>query len=156
MAQPVANSRPDGDNLGMATGDHAMRPQESCSEAPRAFRPGTVVVVSLNNPREKFWGAILELASAGLSIRGIDLSSFDDFVSMFREGEAVTGSEVFFPMHRVARIEADLRNAGIPSISEQFHAATGKSAAVLFHPGVSEASALENPRPDQPRSVPDR
>ena len=112
--------------------------------------------MSLNNPREKFWGAVLELAPAGLSICGVDLSSFEDFVSLFREGETVRGSEVFFPMHRVERIEADMRNAGIPSVSERFLAATGQSAANLLNPESPGLDTLETPDPDQPRSVPDR
>ena len=119
-----------------------QHPADSVSGAAAAsFSAGTVVVVSLANPREKFWGAILELSAAGLGIRGIDLNSFDDYVSLLRAGEAYGPGEVFFPMHRVERIEADLSNGGIPSVAERFFTVTGKPASALL--GT-----------DQPRSVP--
>ena len=40
------------------------------TETGNPFRPGTMVVTTLSNLREKFWGAILELSSEGLSLRG--------------------------------------------------------------------------------------
>src|SRR5258708_5317370 len=43
------------------------------------FRRGVMVLVTLGNPREKFWGAILALAPEGLSLCGVELASFDDF-----------------------------------------------------------------------------
>jgi hypothetical protein len=88
--------------------------------------------MSLANPREKFWGTILELSAAGVGMRGIDLNSFDDYVSLFRSGDAYGPGEVFFPMHRVERIEVDLSNGGIPSVAERFVAATGKPASDLL------------------------
>jgi len=48
----------------------------SASESVNPFQPGTMVVVTLANPREKFWGAILALIAEGLSLRGIELASF--------------------------------------------------------------------------------
>ena len=105
---------------------------EAPASVPAAFAPRTLVVVSLTNPREKFWGAIRGLSSAGVHLCGIDLSSFDDFMALLRAGAAAIPSEVFFPMHRVERIEADQRNTDIPSLSERFVAATGQSAGNLF------------------------
>ena len=96
------------------------------------FCRGAVVLVTLNSPREKFWGAILDLTPAGLSVRGIDLNSFDDFIGLVREGEPVTPGAVFFPMHRVERIELDARNGEIPSLCDRFLAKTGRSAAEVL------------------------
>ncbi len=89
------------------------------------FREGAVVLVSLNNPREKFWGAILELTPAGLSIRGIDLNSLEDCARLVKAGEPVTAAAVFFPMQRIERIEIDARNGSIPSLHERFAAKAG-------------------------------
>ncbi len=100
--------------------------------AGAAFAPGTFVIVSLSNPREKFWGAVRDLSTAGLSARGMDLNSFDDFVSLVHGGESPSASEVFFPMHRVERVELDQRNGAIPSLAERFLASTGVSADVLL------------------------
>jgi len=46
------------------------------------FHPGSTVLVTLNNPREKFWGVVLALDHAGVSLRGIDLRSLDDFAQL--------------------------------------------------------------------------
>ena len=91
-----------------------------------------MVLVTLNSPREKFWGAVLDLTVAGLSIRGIDLNSFEDFVGLVREGEAAGAGAVFFPMHRVERIELDARNGSIPSLCDRFLNKTGREAASIF------------------------
>ncbi len=90
------------------------------------------MVVSLAGPREKFWGMLLGLVPAGVVVRGIDLNSFDDFVALVRTGEGAAATEVFFPMHRVERIESDARSGEIPSLAERLQAATGRSAAALL------------------------
>jgi hypothetical protein len=89
------------------------------------FTPGTLVVVTLGNPREKIWGAVLALKADGVSLCGIELASFDDLVSMIKEGEPFTPSVVFFPMHRLERMELDLPDGSIPSLAQRFTAQTG-------------------------------
>ncbi|MEO5936801.1 MAG: hypothetical protein ABIP81_06270 [Terriglobales bacterium] len=99
------------------------------------FSAGSVVLVSLNTPREKFWGAILAISAAGVSLRGIDLQSFEDFMRQVKAGDEVSPSAVFFPMHRIERIELDQRNGEIPSMQDRFESKTG----VTFH-GLFSAS----------------
>jgi hypothetical protein len=84
-----------------------------------------MVVVTLGNPRDKFWGMILALNPEGLSLSGIELASFEDLVSMVKDGEAFTPAVVFFPMHRIERIELDLADGNLPSLSQRFSAKTG-------------------------------
>ena len=96
------------------------------------FRPGTMVVATLANPREKFWGAILSLSSEGLSLRGIELASFEDLVAMVKDGEPFSLGVVFFPMHRVERMELDLPDGNIPSLSQRFTAKTGLDPVTLL------------------------
>jgi len=105
------------------------------------FVPGAVVLATLNSPREKYWGAVIELNVAGLSIRGIDLNSFEDFIGLVRENEPVSAGAVFFPMHRVERIELDVRNGAIPSLSDRFQAKTGRTASAIF--GVQPTAVVE-------------
>jgi hypothetical protein len=93
------------------------------------FARGSVVLTSLQSPREKFWGALLSLAPAGVVLRGISLVSFDDFVLQLRSGELTEPLTVFFPMHRVERIELDTALGDVPSLAERFEQMTGKSAA---------------------------
>jgi hypothetical protein len=96
------------------------------------FQPGTMVVLTLANPREKFWGAILELRQEGVSLRGIELASFEDLVAMVKDGEPFSLGIVFFPMHRVERMELDLPDGGIPSLSQRFTAKTGLDPVTLL------------------------
>jgi hypothetical protein len=95
------------------------------------FISGGVVIVTLNMPREKFWGTLLALTPAGASLRGIDLNSLDDFARQVREGDQVNANMVFFPMHRIERIESDTRNGEIPSVQERFQSKAGRAFATL-------------------------
>ena len=45
------------------------------------MQPHSIVVISLHSPKEKLWGELVDISNAGVTLRGIDLSSFDDFVS---------------------------------------------------------------------------
>ena len=102
-----------------------------------------VVLVTLGIPREKFWGAIFSLAPEGLSLCGVELASFDDFVSPVKEAEPFFPSVVFVPMHRVERMELDLRDGSIPSSSQRFTSKTGLDpASVLMGHGAGNLSTL--------------
>jgi hypothetical protein len=100
--------------------------------SPVPFGAGSVVLVTLNNPREKYWGAILAVTPAGVALRGVDLNSFDDFIRQVNQGDDVAPHTVFFPMHRVERMELDARNGEIPAMQERFENKTGRSCAQLF------------------------
>ena len=93
---------------------------------------GKLVLVTLYNPREKFWGLMLALEPAGVSVRGVDLQSLDDFTQLVKSGEAASASVVFFPMHRVQKIEEDRHNGELPSLAEQFRAHTGVDVLKFF------------------------
>ena len=97
-----------------------------------AFGPGAIVLVTLSSPREKFWGVLQEVSPAGISLRGLDLNSFEDFVRLVRSGEPASPAAVFFPMHRVERMEADEHSGDIPSLKERFQEKTGRPLAYLF------------------------
>ncbi len=96
------------------------------------FARGATVLVTLNSPREKFWGVLMEVSPAGISMRGLDLNSFEDFVHLVRTGEPASPAAFFFPMHRVERMEADEHSGDIPSLKERFQEKTGRPLAYLF------------------------
>jgi hypothetical protein len=102
------------------------------------FLPGAMVVVTLGNPRDKFWGMILALAPEGLSLTGIELASFEDFVVIVKDGESFSPAVVFFPMLRIERIELDLPDGSLPSLSQRFSAKTGLDPGSLL--GFRDAS----------------
>jgi hypothetical protein len=111
------------------------------SESP--FRRGTIVVVTLGDPREKLWGAILALTSEGLSLCGVELASFEDLITMVKEGEPFAPSVIFFPMHRVERIELDLPDGSLPSLSQRFTSKTGldpREVLLRRHQGALQTS----------------
>jgi hypothetical protein len=93
--------------------------------------PGTPVVVSLQAPREKVWGVLLSIGSAGISIRGLDLAAFDDWMRQeARREETLLGpSTLFYPMYRVERLEADESLGPLLSYSERFALEVGRTAA---------------------------
>lgn len=102
------------------------------SQPASPFRAGALVIATLSNPREKFWGAILHLSPTGLSLRGVDLSSFDDFIAQIRDGELFTSGVIFFPMHRVERLELDLPEGNILSLAQRFAEKTGQDPAPML------------------------
>ena len=120
------------------------RDQKNRPAEPRLspFQPGTLVVLTLGSPREKFWGAVLALAPEGISLRGVELASFDDLVSMVKEGDPFSPGIIFFPMHRVERMELDLPDGALPSLAQRFTAKTGLDPARLLY-----SSDTQSPTP---------
>jgi hypothetical protein len=87
----------------------------------------SIVIVSLNSPKEKVWGRLLDLTPAGVTIQGIDLNAYDDWVRQVIESqpEVLPLSTVFYPMHRVERIVMDESSGEIPSVAEKFAVRVG-------------------------------
>jgi len=115
------------------------------------------VIVTLSNPREKFWGMILTLAVEGLSLSGAELASFEDLALMVKDGEPFTPAVVFFPMHRIERVELDLPDGSLPSLSQRFLAKTGlEPSAVLATSGRDAESGAQasssKPHPSKERA----
>ena len=85
-----------GDNRCMPKSSRLDNPSTGRPTGTRGpFLPGAMVVVTLGNPRDKFWGMILSLAPEGLSMSGIELASFEDLVVMVKDGESFTPAVVF-------------------------------------------------------------
>jgi hypothetical protein len=95
------------------------------------MEPHSIVVVSLHSPKERIWGELLAISIAGVTLRGIDLDSFDDFVRqvIHPEGERVGLPTLFFPMQRIERIALDEVRGSIPSLAERFASKVGHTLA---------------------------
>jgi hypothetical protein len=93
--------------------------------------PHSIVIVSLHTPKEKVWGELLAIHPAGITMRGVDLNSFDHFIRQINEpdGERIGLPTVFFPMNRVERISLDEPSGSIPSMAELFSRKVGRSLA---------------------------
>ena len=93
------------------------------------MEPDTIVVLSLNNPREKVWGKLVALTGAGVTIQGLDLNSLNDWMRQVldAEPEVIALATVFYPMHRVERVAQDERTGEFPSLAERFEERIGIS-----------------------------
>jgi rhomboid protease GluP len=91
--------------------------------------PHSIVVVSLHSPKEKVWGELLDINPSGVTLRGIDLNSFDHFIRQLNEpdGERIGLPTIFFPMNRVERVSLDEPTGSIPSMNELFARKIGRT-----------------------------
>ncbi|MSO19369.1 MAG: hypothetical protein EXQ56_02725 [Acidobacteria bacterium] len=88
-----------------------------------------IVIVALHTPKEKIWGRVLTLTPAGVTVQGIDLNAFDDWLRQVMESQPVVLplTTAFYPMHRVERIVMDEAAGDIPSVAEKFALRVGLS-----------------------------
>jgi hypothetical protein len=99
----------------------------------------SIVIVSLISPKEKMWGQLKLLESKGVTVRGIELDAFDDFIlQVTQRAETAVGlNTIFFPMHRVERIIVDEPCGSIPSLSQRFQQKVGFTVEEYFSRDVS-------------------
>ena len=93
------------------------------------MKPNSIVVLSLQSPKERFFGRLVEITVAGVTVRGIDLNAFDDWMNHIkhREENGVQPTTIFFPLHRVEKIVLDEGIGVIPSLSATFLTKVGAS-----------------------------
>ncbi len=91
------------------------------------IRPGAIVIVHLVNPTEKFFGVLQDLGVAGVTFRGINLSSFDDWMAqaVHPESQTLGLSTVFVPLFRLERIFLDESVGEVESYRERFSRRVG-------------------------------
>ena len=89
---------------------------------------GTLVLLHLVEPKEKYWGLLLSMGPAGVTLRGIDVGLFDDWARQVRaSGEQELGvTTLFVPMHRVEKIFEDARVGSVGSYAERFFEIVGR------------------------------
>jgi len=94
------------------------------------------VLVHLTSPREKFWGLLKDESPAGVTVRGLSLDVFEDWLrQVARRAEVATPpSTVFFPMYRVERIFADETAGEIVSFADRFRHIVGEDARYHLTP----------------------
>ncbi len=95
----------------------------------RRMKQGSLVILHLVNPTEKFWGALEELMPAGVILFGLNLSSFDDWVAQAAAGDHhVLGlTTMFVPLFRVERMFLDDQVGEVVSYRQQFERRVGIS-----------------------------
>ena len=82
----------------------------------------SIVIANLGSPRQRFFGKLLEITPAGITVRGVDLDAFEDWINHIAAGEesGVQATTTFFPLHRLEKMILDERLGAIPSLSNAF------------------------------------
>jgi|SRR5687767_8577856 hypothetical protein len=104
------------------------------SMAPYALPEGSTVVVYLQGPNEKVWGVLILLNAAGVVLRGIDLATFDHWMRQEARGEEelIGLTTIFYPMHRVVRMERDETVGPLTSYADRFAREVGRSVGAVL------------------------
>ncbi len=106
----------------------------------------SAVLVNLQNPREKVWGILLSIQSSGITLRGIDLNSFEDWSRSVARGEGEMGlSTTFLPIHRVERVSEDETIGSAQSFADIFEERVGTD--VWTHLGLKRGLPAGAPEP---------
>ena len=95
------------------------------------FEKNALVILNLINPKEKFFGLLTALSPAGITVRAINLDSFDDWVRQVARGEEsnLDLMTMFVPLFRVERVFLDEPSGVIKSYAQRFEDAVGASLA---------------------------
>lgn len=111
---------------------------------------GTLVLVHLVQPKEKYWGVLLALGPAGVTLRGLELDLFDDWARQRRQGvEGELGvSTLFVPLHRVEKLFEDSRVGSVASYAERFYEIVGSDARACLGFPPPAAGAPSSSRPN--------
>lgn len=98
------------------------------------LQPNSLVIAHLVNPTEKFWGVLMNLDQSGLTLRGLNVSSFDDWMfQIARQEERTLGlSTMFVPLFRVERIFLDEQVGEVESYRQRFESHVGEAVESLL------------------------
>ena len=93
----------------------------------KMFETGSIVILHLVNPTEKFWGVLHQLDSTGVVLRGINISSFDDWMLQVAKDESPSLglATMFLPLFRVERIFLDEEVGVVESYRQRFESRVG-------------------------------
>lgn len=112
----------------MTTGSRKPGSGNPGADPLAAFEAGDLVLLHLINPSEKFWGLLVELGVAGVTLRGIGVSSFEDWMAQAarQDGDQSLGlTTMFLPLFRVERMFRDEAVGEVASYAERFQTRVG-------------------------------
>ena len=91
------------------------------------FESSDIVLVHLANPSEKFWGVLQRLDATGVVLRGINVSSFDEWMIQATRDEPPTLglATMFLPLFRVERMFLDEQVGAVESYRQRFEDRVG-------------------------------
>lgn len=86
------------------------------------------VILHLITPKEKVWGVLLSLSNVGVTLRGINLDTFDDWIRQVARGgdeQPVDLVTMFIPLFRLERLFLDEPVGSVPSYADYFEQVVG-------------------------------
>lgn len=101
------------------------------------MNPGAIILAHLTEPTEKYWGQLIALDAAGVTLRGLNLQSFDDWLIEVASGEApaIGPTTVFFPLRRIDCLFLDEAIGPVQSFAERLEDRVGQPASVVLSAG---------------------
>ena len=96
---------------------------------PLDLGEGSPVILYLQGPKEKVWGLLVSLGPAGIVLHGLDLAVFEDWMRQEarQEESLIAPTTLFYPMHRVERMELDETSGSLPGYVDRFALEVGRS-----------------------------
>ncbi len=107
------------------------------------MNPGDLITVHLGAPREKYWGVLLALTPSGTTLRGVPLDTYEDWLRQAtrREPALLGAVTVFFPAHRIERVELDESSGVVEGLGARFRRVTSRDPrAELLGEGAQDAN----------------
>ncbi|HEY7114198.1 MAG TPA: hypothetical protein VIA45_14810 [Thermoanaerobaculia bacterium] len=94
------------------------------------------VLVHLTSPREKFWGLLKDETPAGITVRGLSLDGFEEWLRQVARKATLSThpATVFFPMYRIERIFEDETAGELASFADRFRQTVGEDARYHLTP----------------------
>jgi hypothetical protein len=91
------------------------------------FRETSLIIVNLVNPKEKFFGVLRALSPAGVTMRGINIDSFEDWIHQIARNDDLDLDLItmFVPLFRLERIFLDEPSGAIKSYGQRFEEVVG-------------------------------
>ena len=91
------------------------------------FDSSSLVIMNLVNPKEKFFGVLIALSPAGITLKAINLDSFDDWLRQIAKGDEPNLDLItmFVPLFRVERVFLDEPSGAIKSFAQRFEEVVG-------------------------------
>jgi len=86
------------------------------------FEPSASVIINLVNPKEKFFGILLSITPAGITMRAINLDAFEDWMRQLARADepSLDLITMFVPLFRVERVFLDEPSGAIKSYGQRF------------------------------------
>jgi hypothetical protein len=108
------------------------------------FEPNALVIANLIAPKEKFYGVLRALSPAGVTMRAMNLDSFDDWIHQIARAEEAEIEMVtmFVPLSRVERIFLDEPAGMVQSYTQRFAQVVGRG--ILDYLGLTDARGIRS------------